>query len=608
MSGTLSVFTPGDLVVSLSGEGNGSTTYTDNQATPITLDELTTAGTLVGSLVLPQTSSVVNGVTESAISGEYGSSSEGSLELSADGHSLVIAGYGVNAATYNTGGASVYGNAALAQSTSIQGGSYTAVTRVIADINGNGTVDTSTALYNVFNTNNPRSVATVDGTSFYVSGQGVKGDTTQGLFLAQDGASHATAIDTADDTRTVEIYNGQLYVSQDSKQPSSGGTSNVSTVGTGLPTGASTETPLPGISQHVLLANGDGNAVNNSTGTVNLSPENYFFANATTLYIADGGNPKQLGNGDGGLQKWSLVGSTWQLDYTLTAGLNLQSNSIADPGAGGQGTTGLIGLTGTVVGNTVQLYATNATIGDLNQTYVFGIADALGDTTAAQAFGETFSTLFTAPADTNVRGIAFAPTPSLACYCRGTLIRTARGDVAVEDLAIGDEVVTLGGSAKPVRWLGQRCYDGRFISGQRHMLPVRIRAGALGDGLPRRDLHVSPEHAMFLDGLLIPAGALVNGVSITQPSRVEAVHYFHVELETHEVILAEGAWSESYVEDDNRGVFHNAHEHAALYPLHHGVEPTYCAPRHDHGEALEAVRRRLDRHVGVDATPRAAAA
>ncbi len=595
MPTTPTAYTQGDLVVSLYGDGDGSGTYGDNQASPLVLDELTTAGAVVFSQTLPQTTTVVNGVTENAFSAEYGSSSEGTLELSGDGHSLVIAGYGINAAAYNSNTAP-YGNAALAQTTSVPGGKYAAVPRVIADINGNGVVDTSTALLNVFNTNNPRSVATLNGSSFYIAGQGVKGDATQGVFLAQDGASSATAINTADDARTVELYNGQLYVSQDSKQPSSGGTSDVATVGTGEPTGASSETPLPGISQQTTLSNGNGNPINGSAGTVNLSPENFFFANATTLYIADGGIPKQGGAGDGGLQKWSLVGGAWQLDYTLTSGLNLKSNSITDPGQGGQGTTGLIGLTGVVVGGAVQLYATNATVGDLNQTYLFGITDTLADTTAAQAASETFTTLFTAPADTNVRGIAFAPTPSVSCYRRGTLIRTPWGELAIEQLEIGDPVMTMNGP-KPVRWIGRRSYAGHFIAERRDILPIRIHAGALGDGLPHRDLHVSPEHAMFLDGVLVPAAALANGVSVTQADRVDSVEYFHVEFDRHEIIWAEGAASESFIDDDSRLMFHNAHEHAALYPGHAPGPAVYCAGRVDQGEALETIRRLIDRRA-----------
>jgi autotransporter passenger strand-loop-strand repeat protein len=398
---TLTAFTAGDLVISISGDGNDSGTYGDNQASPIVLDEITTSGSILAQLVLPQTTTVVNGVTEYAISGEYGSSSEGTLQLSADGQSLVIAGYGVNAATFNAGGAAVYGNAALAQSTSVPGGEYTAVPRVIADISYNATVDSSTALYNVFNTNNPRSVTTVNGTTFYISGQGVKGDTTQGLFFAHDGASSATAIDTSTDTRTVELYNGQLYLSRDSTQ-GAGGTSNISVYGTTLPTTATSGTVLPGIDGSITLTTAQANGVNNSDigSSVNLSPENFFFATSDVLYIADGGDPKEGGLGDGGLQKWVFNGTTWTLEYTLSAGLNLVPDTATS------GSTGLIGLTGTVVGGTVELYATNSTLGDLDQTYLYGITDTLSSTTGS---GESFTTLVTAAADSNIRGVSFAP-------------------------------------------------------------------------------------------------------------------------------------------------------------------------------------------------------
>jgi autotransporter passenger strand-loop-strand repeat protein len=395
-------FTAGDLVVGVVGDDNDSGYYGDNQAAPIALEEIDPlTGQIIGEMILPQTASGNN----SAISGEYGSSSEGILQLAGNGQSLVIAGYGVNAATFNGAPVSVYGTAALAQSTSLTDGAYTPVARVIADISYNGTVDTSTALYNVFNTNNPRSVTTVNGQTFYISGQGVKGDTTQGVFVAQDGASAATAIDTASDTRTVEIYNGQLYVSQNS----STGTANIETFGT-LPTGPTAPVILSGINLTVTLTAAEANTINaGAVGTaVALSPEQYFFANATTLYIADGGQPKAGTIGDGGLQKWILNTSTgvWSLAYTLSAGLNLvQNTSVSSDVAG---TTGLIGLTGVLNANgTVTFYATNATIGDLDQTYLYTITDNVAASTAAA--GEKFTIVTTAASDTNDRGIALAP-------------------------------------------------------------------------------------------------------------------------------------------------------------------------------------------------------
>ncbi len=182
------------------------------------------------------------------------------------------------------------------------------------------------------------------------------------------------------------------------------------------------------------------------------------------------------------------------------------------------------------------------------------------------------------------------------CYCHGTLILTDRGEVAVETLRIGERVITNSGAARPIRWIGHRCYSGRFAAGNHDVLPVLIRAGALGegtlgDGVPRRDLSVSPLHAMYLDGVLIPAAALVNGVSIVQAAMVERVDYVHVELDTHDVILAEGAASETFVDDDSRAMFHNAAEYRRLYPDAGDRPARYCAPRVESGPVLEAVRQ-----------------
>lgn len=409
-SATSLAFVSGDLVVSVYGNGDGSGNYGDNAAAPVVLQQVTTTGQAAGSLVLPQSTTVVNGVTQSAFSGEYGSSSEGFLQQSSDGHSLAIMGYGVNAATYNAGGAAVYGNAALAQSTSVPGGKYTAVSRVVASIGANGAVDTSTALFNVANTNNPRSVATVNGSSFYVSGQGVKGDATQGILLAQKGASQATAINTSIDTRSVQLVNGQLLVSADSKQNAPASTF-VASLGT-LPTGTSAYAPLAGIGPSITVTPATENGVNNSRlgNFVYLSPEEFYFANATTLYIADSGAPKNgqtgaaAGLGDGGLQKWTFAGGSWSLDYTLSTGLNLVSAGAA------AGTTGLFGLTGQVTGNSVKLFATNYTVGDLDQSYLYGISDNLSAITTP--VGEAFTTLLTAGPDTKIKGVAFAPTPA----------------------------------------------------------------------------------------------------------------------------------------------------------------------------------------------------
>jgi len=424
-------FTTGDLVVSVEGDGSNTGSYGDNQAAPLTLDQFaingTSSATAAGSLMLPQTTVGA----QYAISGEYGSSSEGTLQLSGNGQYLTIMGYGVNADAFNAdpgayGG--VPGNTALAQSASAD------VARVVALIGANGSVDTSTALTNVFDQNNPRSAYTVDGTSFYVSGQGNSPDATGGVFYASLGSTTATAITGLDtssktssqDTRDVQIYNGTLYVSVDSKEGSGSNRSFIGTLGTPPATtlynNGSGPTQLTGFGTSATGkltitsgANGDGNGLN-AGQAINLSPENYFFANATTLYVADSGDPKNNSNcsgsscvsiGDGGLQKWSLVGGTWELDYTLANGLGLVSNAN---GTATAGSSGLYGLTGKVVGSTVELFATNYTLSDLNQTFLYGISDSLSATEASQVTGESFTELAAAPADSTFKGVSFAPT------------------------------------------------------------------------------------------------------------------------------------------------------------------------------------------------------
>jgi hypothetical protein len=187
----------------------------------------------------------------------------------------------------------------------------------------------------------------------------------------------------------------------------------------------------------------------------------------------------------------------------------------------------------------------------------------------------------------------------VACYCRGTLIETGRGQQKVETLKIADQVMTASGELRPIKWIGTRSYGGRFIVGRTDVLPICIKAGALDTNIPTRDLWISPHHAMYLDGVLIEAKDLVNGVSIVQAESVEEVEYFHIELDSHDVIVAEGALSETFVDDDSRGMFRNAHDYAALYPDDVRQPARYCAPRRDQGYQVEAVRRRLALRAGL---------
>ena len=198
---------------------------------------------------------------------------------------------------------------------------------------------------------------------------------------------------------------------------------------------------------------------------------------------------------------------------------------------------------------------------------------------------------------TNIATLIFADTTvqanSIMCFVRGVRIAVPGGEIPVERLQIGDLVQTAAGAPRPIRWIGVRAYAGRFLASNAQVQPVRIAAGSLGHGLPRRDLLVSPSHAMLLDGMLVQAEHLVDGVRITRERSLPHVEYFHVELDDHDIILAEGAATETYVDDDNRALFQNAASYRRLYPDAVQTPPRYCAPRIDRGFALDAIRRRL---------------
>ncbi|MCK4207073.1 Hint domain-containing protein [Brucella pituitosa] len=151
------------------------------------------------------------------------------------------------------------------------------------------------------------------------------------------------------------------------------------------------------------------------------------------------------------------------------------------------------------------------------------------------------------------------------CFLAGTLIATPNGERAVEDLVIGDLVLTAEGDTRPVLWIGQQTLVSVFADPIR-AFPIHISSGALGDNLPVRDLFVSPDHALFLDGLLVHASALVNGTTIKRMEQPEKrFTYFHIELEDHALVLAEGVPAETFVDNVTRRRFDNYAEYEALY-------------------------------------------
>jgi hypothetical protein len=175
------------------------------------------------------------------------------------------------------------------------------------------------------------------------------------------------------------------------------------------------------------------------------------------------------------------------------------------------------------------------------------------------------------------------------CFLRGTGIRTSLGDVAIESLRIGDLIVTDRGEAMPVKWIGRRSYKLSQTLSTSAITPVRIAAHALGSNLPARDLYVSPGHLLLIDNVLIAAQDLVNDTSITRavPAHVGTIEYFHVALDSHEAIYAEGALTETLLlEAGTHENFSNFAELSRVYP--EGIEtPMQCmAPKVGYGGRL----------------------
>jgi hypothetical protein len=188
-------------------------------------------------------------------------------------------------------------------------------------------------------------------------------------------------------------------------------------------------------------------------------------------------------------------------------------------------------------------------------------------------------------------------TIQVPCFVEGTRILTSHGEVAVEALAVGDQVITArNGTAarRAIRWIGHRSIALDRHADRTLVEPVRIRAGAFGDNKPARELAVSPDHAIYVDGVLIEAKYLVNGVSVRRDTKARHVTYFHIELDSHDVLIAEGLTAESYISDGNRSMFANGGALVALHPnfaAPAGVER--CAPLVHRGAALDAVRAAL---------------
>lgn len=257
-------------------------------------------------------------------------------------------------------------------------------------------------------------------------------------------------------------------------------------------------------------------------------------------------------------------------------------------------TNGLSGtITGFAPGDTIELTGITAT-GSNYSDGILTIEVAVGTATLSLPGNFTTASFDVVPVAGGTDISLVAP-----CFRAGTRIRTVQGEVAVEDLRLGQAVSARGRNgetaARPIVWIGHRTVDCRRHPRPDVVWPVRVRAGAFGVGQPVRDLWLSPDHAVLVDGVLIPIKHLINGATIGQV-QMDQVAYYHVELDRHAVLLADGLPCESFLDTGNRHNFVDGDRTVMLHPDFSPLQwdAAGCAPLVVTGPLFDAVHQRLN--------------
>jgi hypothetical protein len=352
-----------------------------------------------------------------------------------------------------------------------------------------------------------------------------------------------------------------------------------------------------------ILIGGDGaDTMDGGPGILGIGSGNdSILAGTGDLVNAQDGDDSILGVGD---------------NMTLNAGFG--DDSIAATGNGNE-VNGFGGGLGTGTNDFFQITGNNNTVSGSEGADTVYLLGGTGNSLAGDGGGDAlfipggFSTVSSAGGSTIINAYGGNQTISgfenvLVCFGEGTDILTAHGEVRVEALRSGDVVATLSGRGvpmKPVLWVGRRrvVLAGNPNAGL--LAPIRIAAGALGEGAPHRDLLVSPDHCLYVDNSLVPARLLVNGETITVEHGLAEVTYFHVELEGHDVLLANGAAAESWLDAGNRAWFENAPvallQVAGAPDAHATQAATPCAEVVQGGPRLAAIRDAIALRAAAEA-------
>jgi uncharacterized protein (TIGR03437 family) len=494
---------------------------------PIFLDQLTPAGTLVNTLPVPSGLLVTS----------FSSKSEIAVNLSTDGTAITFMGY---VAPVNTIDVSNSNTPGAYDPTNPAGGSYF---RGVAQVGANGAIQVTPT--NAYPGNNGRAAILANGT-YFLAGNSNNGAGTPANVVAAGGVQIATpgqaattpptqvgsfSITQVNDPSTgkpyaadklgkdnnfrgLTIFNNTLYVTKGSGSNGIDTVYQVGAAGT-LPT-LTTAATVP-----VTILPGFPTTLARTAGATSLYPFGIWFANASTLYVADEGDgvlADVITSKTAGLQKWSLVAETWQLDYTLQAGLNLgQPYAIPNyplnllPATGG-----LRNLTGRVnADGTVTIWAVTATVssnGDqgADPNKLVMITDNLANTTAAGAANEAFVTLRTAAPGEILRGVSLTPTagakPAVSVPSIGSAASASVETIAPNSLAFAFGQGLSAGDPGPIFGVTPTTFGGTSVA-------IRDSNGTL---FAAPLLYVSPGELSFL----VPSGVATGAAQVTVTSGV----------------------------------------------------------------------------------------
>ncbi|WP_299785799.1 Hint domain-containing protein [uncultured Tateyamaria sp.] len=299
--------------------------------------------------------------------------------------------------------------------------------------------------------------------------------------------------------------------------------------------------------------------------------------------FADGGGAQQILIGDS-----NTIGGDYVLDIGTanTSGTNF--------GASGGNISLQLGTSINGGWDIVFVHETNTA---LNQTFTVNSLNT--GSTLSFATTENFSEIRFSYSTPGLGGFGELTinslTATITCYLAGTGIATPTGRVAVETLQPGDEILTADGGTTTVRWLGIQPIDTKTATPAKAN-PICFTAGSIAPNVPSRDLFVSPDHAMDIDGILYNATALVNGRSIYQVAQMpmDGFTYYHIDTGSHELVLAEGAASETYLDAVGRDAFINGHEQADAPIISEMSVPRIVARRMVPQHVVDALAERAD--------------